>query len=86
MKRDFFDDVRDYLKLHPKVFALLPFALSILCFVAAWKDWDWFFEGDSHGIGAISAYLGRRNARIAAMIMGWIFLGCSGIIACFDTW
>ena len=88
------DKIEEWIKNNPGIFGKI---ISVVCLVfgicliiGSVKDWDWLYAADKHyqnnwGMGQISRYLGRGNARIIGFIGGIFFtvFGCILIYGAF---
>lgn len=88
MSHDFWDDVRAYLKVHPQLLGLIFFTFGLVMIYGAWKNWNWLYapDGGMRGLGGISAYLGRKAARIAGVILGLMIIGASMVMFMVKEW
>lgn len=88
------DKIEEWIKNNPgifgKIISVVCLVFGICLIVGAVKDWDWLYAADKHyqnnwGMGQVSRYLGRGNARIIGGVGGIIFIaiGCILIYGAF---
>ncbi len=58
--------------------AAFAFFAGIFCIVAAWRNWDWFF--DNWRARPFVAMLGREGARSFYVILGGVLMGLAFVL------
>ncbi len=77
---DFFDNLFEYLKTHPKWAGLLIFLLGLIMLIALIINANWMLEGGAgYNIASFSKDFGRKPARIL-MVVPVVILMIAGIL------